>query len=64
MIQRRALGLSAASIVPIPWKDWPMRAIRPEYSVLDSGKYARDFGIRLPDWRRSVADVVRRLAAR
>ena len=64
MSQHRELGLRAASILPIPWKDWPMRAARPQFSALDSGKFAHDFGIRLPDWRQSVAKVVRRLAAR
>jgi dTDP-4-dehydrorhamnose reductase len=61
--QRKKLGLRAARVVPIPWKDWPMRAVRPNYSMLDSDKFARDWGIRLPDWRQSVAEVVKRLAA-
>jgi dTDP-4-dehydrorhamnose reductase len=64
MAQRKKLGLRVANIVPIPARDWPMRAVRPEYSVLDSGKFARDFGIRLPDWHQSVGEVVKRLAAR
>ena len=64
MVQRKRLGLRAPAVIPIPWKEWPMRAVRPEHSVLDSGRFARDFGIRLPDWRRSVAEVVERLAAR
>lgn len=64
MAQRRKLGLRAARIVPIPARDWPMRAVRPKHSVLDCRKIGRDFGIRLPDWRQSVGEVVKRLAAR
>jgi dTDP-4-dehydrorhamnose reductase len=64
MDRRRTLGLRAARLVPIPASDWPMRAIRPQYSVLDSSKFVRDFGIQLPDWRQSVGEVVKRLAAR
>ena len=61
---RRRLGLRAATIIPIPWKEWPMRAVRPNYSVLDSSKFERDFGIRFPEWRQSVDEVVKRLATR
>lgn len=62
--QRRKLGLRAPRVVPIPWKEWPMRAVRPNYSGLDNTKFEHNFGIRLPDWRQSVGEVVRRLAAR
>jgi dTDP-4-dehydrorhamnose reductase len=58
-----ALGLPAARIAAIKSADWPTRARRPLNSALDSGKFERDFGLRLPDWRESVRDVVKRLAA-
>ena len=64
MSARRRLALRVARIIPIPWKEWPMRAVRPTHSVLDSSKFARDFGILLPDWRQSVGEVVKQLAAR
>ena len=57
-----ALGLPHAAVVPITTADWPTRARRPHNSVLDSSKFARDFGVRLPDWRGSLDTVVRRLA--
>ena len=60
---RKRLGLRVAEIEPIATQDWPTKARRPANSVLDSGKAERDFGIRLPDWRQSVAEVVVRLAA-
>jgi dTDP-4-dehydrorhamnose reductase len=62
--QRKKLGLRAPKITPIPWKDWPMRAVRPNYSALDNSRFERDFGLGLPDWRASVGEVVKRLAAR
>jgi dTDP-4-dehydrorhamnose reductase len=58
-----ALGLPAARIAAIKSADWPTRVRRPLNSALDSGKFERDFGLRLPDWRESVRDVVKRLAA-
>jgi len=61
MNRRKILGLLAAKVVAIKNSDWPTPASRPHNSVLDSGKFARDFGIRLPDWRSSIAEVVARL---
>ena len=58
-----ALGMPTAIVTPIKTSDWPTRARRPANSVLDSGKFERDFGLRLPEWRMSVAEVVARLAA-
>ena len=63
MNRRKKLGFRVARVVPIPAGDWPMRAVRPQYSALNSAKFARDFGVRLPDWRQSVVEVVDRLAA-
>ena len=57
------LDLPTATVTPIQTSDWPTRARRPGNSVLDSGKFERDFGLRLPDWRTSVGEVVARLAA-
>jgi dTDP-4-dehydrorhamnose reductase len=59
---RRRLGLGAAALVPISAKDWPMRAVRPQYSALNNAKFAHDFGFSLPPWRDSVDEVVVRLA--
>lgn len=62
MAARGRLGLRAAGVHPIATKDWPTRARRPKYSVLDSGAFRRDFGHEMPDWRISVDHVVERLA--
>jgi dTDP-4-dehydrorhamnose reductase len=56
------LGLPAAEVRPISTAAWPTKAVRPTYAVLDCTKIERDLGIRLPDWRPSVAAMVERLA--
>ena len=57
-----ALGLPAAHVVPIRTADWPTRARRPRNSVLDCARFERDFGLRLPEWKQSVGEVVARIA--
>lgn len=57
------LGLPAASVRPIRTEDWPTRAARPANSMLDSGRFADDFGYRAPPWRKSLAAVVAELGA-
>jgi dTDP-4-dehydrorhamnose reductase len=59
----RALGGPSAGVIPISTADYPTPARRPMHSALDSSRFAREFGIRLPHWRSSVADVVERLVA-
>lgn len=48
----------APLVTPIATADFPTRARRPAYSRLDTGKLARDFGLRLPDWREGVRQVL------
>jgi dTDP-4-dehydrorhamnose reductase len=62
MANCRRLGLPAADVKPIATADWPTKAARPPYAVLDCAAIERDLGIRLPDWRQSVAATVERLA--
>jgi dTDP-4-dehydrorhamnose reductase len=59
----RERGGPWARIVPISTADYPTPAKRPIHSALDSSRFARDFGIRLPDWRSSLEEVVDRLVA-
>lgn len=59
----RAAGGPFAEVTPIASSQWPTRAVRPANSRLDCSKFARDFAWRAPDWRRSVDNVVMRLAA-
>ncbi len=62
MTECRRLELPSADVVPVSSAEWPTRAKRPLNSVLDSSRFERDFGYRMPDWRKSVTVVVERLA--
>lgn len=55
-------GLASARVSPVGTADWPTKAARPANSVLDSHKFAAEFGFVMPDWSRSVSAVVGRLA--
>ncbi|MCD8207060.1 MAG: dTDP-4-dehydrorhamnose reductase [Bacteroidales bacterium] len=43
------------NIKPCKTKDYPSKAVRPEYSVLDKSKVREVFGIEIPYWRDSLA---------
>jgi len=49
--QSAARGGPSARVEPIATSQYPTRAQRPAYSVLDTSKFAVTFGHRLPDWR-------------
>ena len=62
MAQCRRMGLPAADVRPITTAERRTKAVRPPYAVLDCSRIERDLGLRLPDWRQSVAETVERLA--
>jgi len=51
---RRGLVARKPRIVAIPTSDYPTPARRPAYSVLDTSRLQRDFGIVPPDWREGL----------
>ena len=51
------------AVKPIGTADWPSPARRPCYTALDCGKFIRDFGITMPDWRKSLRPIVARVAS-
>jgi dTDP-4-dehydrorhamnose reductase len=55
-------GRPAARVRPISTADYPTRAARPMNSVLDSRRFAADFGYRAPAWQESTAAVVAELS--
>jgi dTDP-4-dehydrorhamnose reductase len=59
--QRGQETIPCQRVSAIPSDDYPTPAKRPAYSVLDSDKLARTFGIRLPDWRHALAQVQQEL---
>jgi dTDP-4-dehydrorhamnose reductase len=52
----------APRVEPIATADYPTRAARPAYSRLDNRRLQDTFALRLPDWRRGVAEVIGELA--
>ena len=52
---------SPTRVRPITTADYPTPAVRPANSRLDSAKLAHAHGVRLPDWRHSMEQVVGRL---
>ena len=63
MAESAAAGGPSAKVVPITTAEYPTRAARPGYSVLDSSKFARTFGVVMPAWRESTGRLVKRLVA-
>ena len=49
-------------VLPITTADFPTRAARPAYSVLDHGALERDFALSLPQWQEGLARVLDTLA--
>ena len=52
----------APRLVGIASHEFPTRARRPAYSRLDSSRFARDFDLRLPDWRTGLREVIAEIA--
>jgi len=52
----------APKLVGITSSEFPTKAKRPAYSRLDSSRFARDFGLRLPDWRVGLREVIAEIA--
>lgn len=46
---------TATPVVPIATSDYPLRARRPAYAVLDNGLIERTFGLVVPHWRDQFA---------
>ena len=57
----RAVGNTTCQINPCRSKDFPTKATRPAYSVLDKDKIKRTFGIEIPQWRESMFYCLKRL---
>ncbi|HVT33286.1 MAG TPA: dTDP-4-dehydrorhamnose reductase [Rhodanobacteraceae bacterium] len=60
---KRGLVARAPRVVPIRTSEYPTRAKRPAYSVLDTERFEGAFGLQLPDWRAGLDQVLDELAA-
>lgn len=59
---RHRMGYSC-QLHPIRSEQYPTKATRPSYSVLDKAKLKRDFGITLPHWQTSLEDCLNQLTS-
>ena len=59
---RHRMGYSC-QLHPIRSEQYPTKATRPSYSVLDKAKLKRDFGITLPHWQTSLDDCLKQLTS-
>lgn len=55
------LGNMAVKVRPIPTSQYPARAIRPKFSVMDKTKVKEIFGIEVPHWRQSLQECIDKL---
>ena len=56
-----AAGNTGCRINPCRTWEYPTKAVRPAYSVLDKGKFRRTFGIEIPHWRESMKECINKL---
>jgi len=59
----RLADQKSTKLIPIPTTEYPTPAARPRNSRLDCGKLENAFGVRLPEWKISLAAVTREMAA-
>ncbi|MGA8277233.1 MAG: dTDP-4-dehydrorhamnose reductase [Rhodanobacteraceae bacterium] len=66
MADAHAAGLVTRTprMVPIASADYPTRALRPAFSVLDCSKLQSAFGLHLDDWRHGLQRVIGEIAER
>ena len=58
-----AAAAAVCVTMPIATADFPTRASRPAYSVLDHTSLERDFALALPRWQDGLSGVLDALAA-
>lgn len=48
-------------VLPIETKDYPTKAVRPFYSVLNKSKIIKDFNVEIPYWKDSLFDCIKKM---
>lgn len=61
ILESAGLYEQAAKIAPVPSSDYPTRAERPHYSVLDKQRIKATFGITIPHWQTSLRQCMTRI---
>lgn len=59
----RLAGISTCHVSPLHTDEYPAKAPRPAYSVLDKTKIKRTYGIVIPHWEESLQECVEKLTA-
>lgn len=57
----RLAGITTCRVSPLHTDEYPTRATRPHYSVLDKTKIKQTYGVEVPYWTDSLAECLRRL---
>ena len=57
----RLAGIDTCQVSPLHTDEYPAKAPRPHYSVLDKTKIKKTFGIKIPHWETSLAECVKQL---
>jgi len=60
--QMASLGMSTPVVTPITTDEYPQRARRPMYSVLDCRKIQSEFSIIQSDWREDLREVIKSMS--
>jgi dTDP-4-dehydrorhamnose reductase len=55
------LSGTEVKVLPIRTHEYPTKAVRPVYSVMDKTKIKQTFGLEIPYWRHSLATCIERL---
>ena len=56
-------GITTCKVNPITTEQYPTRAKRPMYSVLDKTKIKETFGLEIPEWEESLESCINKLAS-
>ena len=57
----RLAGITTCRVRPLHTDEYPAKALRPHYSVLDKTKIKQAYGIEIPHWEESLAECLKEL---
>ena len=57
----RMAGITSCTVLPIETKDYPAKASRPHYSVLNKEKIKSTYHFTIPHWEQSLAKCIEKL---
>jgi len=60
--KRKNVVQRSINIKPISTDEYPTKAYRPKYSVLDTSKILKQYAIQIPDWNKGLEKVISKLA--